>query len=121
MDQHARPLRRNFRPGDKIVALDPMTKRWNRRGTVVEVRKGGRSIRFREGGRTYLRNRKFVRAAPRSPIRHPTHAANDNGNQDDTTSGASDDGGRDEGAGGSPQPQPSRPQRAKRTPARLRD
>ena len=124
VDQHARPLRRNFCPGDKIIAMDHVTKRWSRRGTVVETRNGSRSIRFREGGRTYLRNRKFVKAAPAAPSRRPTPPADDN--QDDTTNGASDDGSRgnsdgSEDTSGSPQPQLDRPQRAKRTPARLRD
>ena len=105
--------------------MDPATKRWSRRGTVVETRNGGRSIRFREGGRTYLRNRKFVKAAPAAPSRRPTPPADD-GNQDDTTNGASDDGSRgnsngSEDTSGSPQPQLDRPQQAKRTPARLRD
>ena len=91
---------------------------------MVETRNGGRSIRFREGGRTYLRNRKFVKAAPAAPSRRPTPPADDN--RDDTTNGASDDGSRgnsngSEDTSGSPQPQLDRPQRAKRTPARLRD
>jgi len=133
VDQHARPLRRAFRPGDKIVALDPATRRWTRRGVVVEVRRGGRSVRFREGGRTYLRNRRFVKLAPAPPGRRTLPAIDDN---DDEAAGddAGNTGGspqsppsvpsqpaRGPSAGGSPQPQSSRPKRAKRTPARLRD
>ncbi len=100
VDQHARPLRRNFRPGDKIIAMDHVTKRWSRRGTVVETRNGGRSVRFREGGCTYLHNRKFVKAAPEAPSRRPTPPANEDSNQDDTISGASGDGSRGNSNGG---------------------
>ena len=104
----------------------------------METRNGGRSVRFREGGRTYLRNRKYVRAAPAAPGRRltpPAPPTDEDHNDQDITSGASGDSnhGNDTGdkdgprsappapgnAGGSLQPQPGRPHRTKHVPVRL--
>ena len=52
----------NLEPGLRIMLQCPRTKRFNIPGKVVQVREGGRSAWVDVGGgKTYLRNRRYMR------------------------------------------------------------
>ena len=59
-DQHSKKLT-NLHTGEKIVIQNPITKRWDTKGVVIEKRKNGRSYLIRANGRYYTRNRIFLR------------------------------------------------------------
>ena len=56
--------------GAHVVIQDPVSKRWNRRGTVVEAMKNRDYLIKLDGGRTFRRNRRFIRR--RHPVLPPS-------------------------------------------------
>ena len=60
VDQHSKKLTTLYK-GDKIVIQNPITKRWDTKGVVIEKRKNGRSYLIKANGRYYTRNRIFLR------------------------------------------------------------
>ena len=66
VDQHSKKLA-NLYNGDKIIIQNPITKRWDTKGTVIEKRKNGRSYLVKANGRYYTRNRIFLRICPSEP------------------------------------------------------
>jgi hypothetical protein len=61
--RHRAPLK----PGQVVTAQLVLTGRWDQRATILESRDNGRSYHVRIDGRTYLRNRRFLR-----PNRQPS-------------------------------------------------
>ena len=59
-DQSSRPLK-PMKPGDKVIAQNTLTKRWDTRATIISRRRNGRSYLINSDGRNYVRNRKFLR------------------------------------------------------------
>ena len=53
--------------GDNVYCQDFKTKRWNRKGTIIRTTKGNRSYLVDVDGRTFWRNRKFLRKDPGDP------------------------------------------------------
>ena len=59
--------------GQHVIAQHLLSKRWDLRGEIIESRDGGRSyLVLMNGGRRYLRNRRFLRPIP-NPQQYPTH------------------------------------------------
>jgi hypothetical protein len=50
-----------LKPGQAVIAQHMITKRWDQRATIVEVRENGRSFTIAINGSTFLRNRRFLR------------------------------------------------------------
>jgi hypothetical protein len=63
--RHRAPLK----PGQVVTAQHVLTRRWDQRATILESRDNGQSYHVRINGRTYLRNRRFLR-----PSRQPSQA-----------------------------------------------
>ena len=59
-DQSSRPLK-PMKPGDKVIAQNTLTKRWDTHATIISRRRDGRSYWINSDGRNYVRNRKFLR------------------------------------------------------------
>ena len=58
--RHRAPLE----PGQVVIAQHMLTKRWDQRATILESRSNGRSYVVKINGRSYLRNRRFLRPSP---------------------------------------------------------
>ena len=59
-DQSSRALK-PMKPGDKVIAQNTLTKRWDTHATIISRRRDGRSYLINSDGRNYVRNRKFLR------------------------------------------------------------
>ena len=57
-------------PGQLVIIQDPKTHRWVSRGTVTAVRKQNRSYIVDINGRSYLRNRRFLRPCLNQDLPH---------------------------------------------------
>ena len=80
-----------MKPGDKVIAQNMLTKRWDAQGTIISRRRDGRSYWIDIDDRRYIRNRKFLRPC--------------------TTPDPPDDG----------EPSPAEPTTARRYPKRIGD
>ena len=53
--------------GDSVYLQDFRTRRWNRKGTIIQTTKKGRSYLVDINGRRFWRNIKFLRKDPGDP------------------------------------------------------
>ena len=59
-DQSSRPLK-PMKPGDKVIAQNMLTKRWDTHATIISRRRDRRSYWINSDGCNYVWNRKFLR------------------------------------------------------------
>jgi hypothetical protein len=59
-DKSSRP-KMHMQPGQHVIAQHLLTKRWDQRAVIMESRSNGRSYIININGRSYLRNRRFLR------------------------------------------------------------
>ena len=59
-DQSSRSLK-PMKPGDKVIAQNMLTKRWDAQATIISRRHDKRSYWIEIDDRRYIRNRKFLR------------------------------------------------------------
>ncbi|XP_076036799.1 uncharacterized protein LOC143022463 [Oratosquilla oratoria] len=82
-DAHARPLP-SLQRGDVVRIQDPTTKRWDKVGTIMDVGRSRDYLIRLPSGRTWWRNRRFLRPSPSPPVDRTPMEATQSGVQPPT-------------------------------------
>ena len=97
-------------PVDTLVVLQNFkTRRWDRKGTIVERKQNRNTYVVEVEGRNFLRNRRFLRPCLQDPVLHPSPEVDEVGDQEEVSAGT-----RRPRAATSPEPEPVVPRRSKR-------
>ena len=62
-----------MRLGQQVIAQHLLSKRWDLRGEIIEIRDNGRSYLVQINSRRYLRNYRFLRPLPKPQQQHVNH------------------------------------------------
>jgi len=124
-----RPLP-TLREGQEVFIQHPTTKKWIESGTIISFGKNEREYLIRRSnGRTYIRNRHFLRVKeaepttpPRQPVQAPSTAPSTSTTTPFTTGPRrSESPSRETGKSSLKNPENVRPARERRLPVRFRD
>lgn len=65
IDRNDNFILKSMKVGDPVLIQNPNTKQWTEKGVITYIRPSGRSYEITlEDGKTYLRNRRFIRISP---------------------------------------------------------